>query len=276
MDSIKNLLIKYLRSKLEPEQHKPWSEIKEGIWFGLLSMTGLAFACAGLFRVHDAETVSPSDVAIISAGILFTGVIVAFGNMRNTRLERASKTYHEEAKDLFKAAYDALEIDKETNFPINSRQNYLNCARLLMAAQRLQALIPLKADRTAAKEIEQLWRFKFNELLLSRSMYDTSENIHEKSVHPWNNRYYFFQKNRLMSQGTEDRSPISLQSLGVILRFMDWPDDMPNQVSSIPELTLEEVDSRWFDPVIGLKEYIIRKNNPSKFDDTTRQAWEEL
>ncbi|GAA6206694.1 hypothetical protein [Thalassotalea sp. SU-HH00458] len=233
------LIYKFLSYIYNPfdERHK---DIVDGIALALLAMAWLFLVMTTVERIRVFDPVTITRVLSLIG--VTAGVYVAVWKLVSDQKWRQSEVYLEQAKELFEKSFDTLKIDKETNYPMNDRYQWLSSARLLLSAQDLGNKIEDKSHKETFNEYVEFWRMKFNDLLDFHGERSPDEN-------------YFYEKGKLLVYSRGDREPISEKSIAVIYRFMEWPQNREDRLTTESNFSDIEVEKIFKFGPKGLHDY---------------------
>jgi hypothetical protein len=134
----------------------------------------------------------------------------------------------EQAKEFYEKLYNILEVDPRAGYPINLRQTWLSCSKMLLSTQALGNKISDSRHRETFNEYTEYWRVRFRELLNFDGEKSPSEN-------------YSYEKNALHAWPERVRAPIAERSIAVFYRFTEWPE---NQVDRSLMAELQDYNAR--------------------------------
>lgn len=159
------------------------------------------------------------------------GVLVALLSLMSNNRKKASEDYLEHALNLLEKSYDALMPLNEDGYPKQSRIAWLTSARLLRASEQTAERIPEMHHRHIYDEQKEYWRGRFYDLLKP-----DDDGLPSK---------YFAEKPEHMSGYMPDEvehEPLSEKSLGVLYRFVRWPQGLEDPIKDEPKFSAEEIE----------------------------------
>jgi hypothetical protein len=179
-----------------------------------------AIICHANLEYYAHHLISPMLVAGVLAALL-----AVTANMVHSR----SREYLDEASSLLKRAYDTLAQLNEKGLPKNDRFIWLTAARLILASDELAKKIDLKNHRRIYQETRMYWRGRFFDLLRIDKGFFPQDYFAESPEHTF-----------LWGEGV--RPPLSIPSITVIYRFIEWPTDAPDPIHGVPPFSSSEIE----------------------------------
>jgi len=224
---------------------KEYQDVINGVALGLLCVTWVFIIGTTIERIRVYDPVIL--VRILTLIVVTIGVYVAVWKLVADQRWRRSEVYLEQAKELLEKAFNALEVDSSTGYPINSRQRWLSSSRLLLSALALGERISEPSQKETLNEYLEYWRIQFRELLDFEGERSPDE-------------HYFYEPGSLHSWSPRVRAPIAECSIAVLYRFMQWPDGVEDRLESENNFSLNEIERMERFGAQGIAAYCRQRN----------------
>jgi hypothetical protein len=190
---------------------------------------GVCLSSFFIFFTCDKQNVLQSIQAIGSIGIMlsaFVALISYFLNQKSRNEDNKiakSKINLDLAVELLEHAYVTLSRNRPDELPLNDRMIWLTCSRQLLASNKISIKITHDEHKYMYNEYKIYWRTK---LYLFLNQHNNKLNI----------RYFADKKEHALSTPTNERMPLSEQSLAVIFRFLEMHEDEDKELIEIKRL----------------------------------------
>lgn len=150
------------------------------------------------------------------------------------------KNYFNHAVSSLERAYDVIAGRDQNTGPVRARLAWLTCARLLLSAKEVAALISDESRGLKALFAgeEEHWRYRFYELFQRR---DPAVGTDPS--------FFFCPTN-------PQREEIEERSIRVVFDFVNWPEGREDPIAGVPRYTREELESMGV-LMSGVSEYLL-------------------
>ena len=196
-------------------------------------------------EINSSSNVITSTPKYLNSLIISVGILIALITLIHNTVRNSSMDFLDKSTSLLQQAYSIFsdEID-ENGRPNNDRLHWLTVARMIQSGLDLSQKISLKSHKKIFQEVRQFWRWKFSIILHINEGSFPLEYFAEKPEHA------------LIWSPQTDRAPLALESLGVIYRFVRWPENIEDPIEKVPMFSKEEIKlMKKFGPY-GLAEYL--------------------
>jgi len=210
--------------------------MNKAIW-AIAILLGLDVLLVGGFIAQELVCASGSfSISDLGPLVVGAGVLVALLSLGLTMRRNRSEDYLESAGDLLEKAYETLADLDEEGRPKNSRRNWLTAARLIRISERIGNQITDESHKTIYRERTQYWRGRIHDLIFP-------------SVEGYPKEYYAEKPEHMYAWIDKERAPLSERSLGVLYRFIKWPEGIPDPIADEKHFSDEEIEKmRLFGP----------------------------
>lgn len=174
----------------------------------------------------------------------FVGLLMTLTQQRAViavqRTTDDDRNYFDHAVSSLERAYDVIAGREQNTGPVRDRLAWLTCARLLLSAKEVSALISDESRglKTLFAGEEEHWRYRFYELFQRRD--------------PAVGRDPSFFSSPTDPQGEE----IEERSIRVVFGFVNWPDGRQDPIAGVHRYTREELESMAI-LMSGVREYLL-------------------
>lgn len=174
----------------------------------------------------------------------FVGLLMTLTQQRAAiAVQRAAdddKNYFNHAVSSLERAYDVISAGDQSTGPVRERLAWLTCARLLLSAKDVSALISdqSKGLRALFAGEEEHWRYCFYELF--------------QRVNPPVGRNPTF----FSCPTNPQRDEIDERSIRVVFDFVNWPEGKEDSIACVPRYTEEELNAMGL-LMSGVREYLL-------------------
>lgn len=182
----------------------------------------------------------PIIQAIGSIGILISAFIALISYLLNLDSKKSeieknqSKSNLDLSLDFLKHSYETLTSGDEKTIPKNDRLIWLTASRQILTAQKVSEEITDENHKKIYSEYENYWRTKFYSYL-------------EQFKNDMDVRYFAEKEEHALSTPTDERQPLSEESLAVIFRFIKWQESRDDLIKSVKKFTDDEIENHdWF------------------------------
>lgn len=200
-------------------------------------------------------------LGVLFALLALAGVLITINDDRHQRAEErrteTSKIYFEQADRTLSLAMSTFtsKLDGDGR-PINDRRHWLTFARGLKNAQ-------LMAERIETEPLREAWR------LSEQRARDTLYDLLKPTWDSYPGEYYGYvsdddkHKNLVQTPGV-DREPLAEQSLVMVYRWVQWPDDVADVVDRTLRFSDQEIEKMGIFGPRGLAHYIQVRREVTK------------
>ena len=182
-----------------------------------------------VFIQRFSNSTSTASILEISPLIVAAGVMIALLTFLITSHRSRSEDFLKVATDRCEKAYETFCPDQGADLLPNYRQAWLNVARIISTAEKVGARITQKSHRLIFREIREYWRARFFDSICP-------------SVEGLPSSYYAEEPSHMNAYMGGDRPPIDEKSLAFMYRFVRWPENVEDPISSEPTFTDEEIN----------------------------------
>lgn len=217
---------------------------------GLISfILGVLLSSSFIFFTYDKQNILHAIQAIGSIAIMlsaFIALISYFLNQKSRREDNKiakSKINLDLAVELLEHAYNTLTKNNTDEIPLNDRMVWLTCARQLLASNKISKNISYDEHKYIYNEYRIYWRTKLYLFL----------NQHNKAL---NVRFFADKAKHALSTTTDERLPLSEQSLAVIFRFLEMDENEDEELIAVKKFSDEEIAKHKRMGFSGLAEHL--------------------
>lgn len=225
------------------------------IW-AIAILLGLDVLLVGGFIARELVSASGSfSISDLGPLVVGAGVLVALLSLGLTMRRNRSEDYLKSAGDLLEKAHEILAVLDEKGRPKNSRRNWLTAARLIRISERIENQITDESHKTIYRERKEYWRGRIHDLIFP-------------SVEGFPKEYYAEKPEHLFAWNSDERAPLSERSLGVLYRFVKWPEGIADPIADEKRFNEEEIEKmRTFGPrglgeLLAAAEELRKKRKP--------------
>lgn len=162
--------------------------------------------------------------------IVLAGVLIALITLLINQRRVASEEYLENATDLLSKAYEILDATKDAHgIPKNSRINWLTAARLIRTAESIAKLLTEESHKRIWQEKKEYWRGRLRDLI-----YPSREGFPKT--------YYAEKPELMVAWSNDEKEPLSEKSLVVLYKFIQWPEDIEDPLSTEDKFSEDEIE----------------------------------
>jgi membrane protein implicated in regulation of membrane protease activity len=164
--------------------------------------------------------------------IFLIGTLVTLLTLRSDIRRKDSKDYLRNASSLLERVYEVLSDMDKNGRPKNDRMKWLAAARFLRASENISKLITESSHKVIYKEQKEYWRARLRDLIFP--------NAAEMTGFPED--YYAEKPEHMFVRLDKDRAPLSIYSLAVLYRFIQWPKGFDDPIKDEPKFTKKEIE----------------------------------